>query len=238
MAKHRNSCFVPVYFAASREGGSVIVISISTSERFISQYMFFLVIWGSSHLRLSKTPILASSIKIGNVDDSGDATYTIMSRDIILRDEVALVSDSTPKAFEVPAFLGFFQLTWVPSLGGWWATQRCFCNGISMKFIFPCHELAFQTIRSPVCLRACFAMNRFWFLPAHFIGYCAFLVDRRQQRHWGLFLWEHWWGGNWNRFFSIIGTDHRDFGRIARAWSTSYLSSTMVIFTPPRVTKH
>ena len=66
-----------------------------------------------------KTPILASSIKIGNVDDSGDATYTIMSRDIILRDEVALVSDSTPKAFEVPAFLGFFQLTWVPSLGGW-----------------------------------------------------------------------------------------------------------------------
>ena len=54
MAKHRNSCFVPVYFAASREGGSVIVISISTSERFISQYMFFLVIWGSSHLRLSR----------------------------------------------------------------------------------------------------------------------------------------------------------------------------------------
>ena len=54
MAKHRNSCFVPVYFAASREGGSVIVISISTSERFISQYMFFLVIWGSSHLRPSK----------------------------------------------------------------------------------------------------------------------------------------------------------------------------------------
>ena len=63
--------------------------------------------------------ILASSIKIGNVDDSGDATYTVMSRDIILRDEVALVSDSTPKAFEVPAFLGFFQLTWVPSFEGW-----------------------------------------------------------------------------------------------------------------------